>query len=160
MPELTYLLIRIAAHIEINGPIPMGVSFIYSICIFVFVRDTHTNTHNTRTHTHKYAYTHLYNNNISHYTPFGACGARVYADNERWREESSTACKSLQLAGRDRVTGNLTLSPRRLPITVVSFSPPFLFSSCRGVHQTSGVRPCTRPPQPPRDIQYNMLLIY
>lgn len=53
MPELTYLLIRIAAHIEINGPIPMGVSFIYSICIFVFVRHTHTKTH-TNTHIRTY----------------------------------------------------------------------------------------------------------
>lgn len=46
------------AYIEINGPIPMGVSFIFSICIFVFVRHWHT------------AHTHLYNNNnnnISHY---------------------------------------------------------------------------------------------
>lgn len=141
---MTYLLIRIATHIEINGPIPIGVSFIFSICIFVFVRHTHAL---------------IYDNNISYYVPFGACSARVYADNERSREESSTACKSLQLAGRDRVTGNLTLSPRRLPITVVSFSPPFLFSFCHGVHQTSGVRPCTRPPQPPRDIQYNVVNI-
>jgi len=122
MPELTYLLIRISGHIEINGPIPMGVSFIYIRFAYSYLYDTHT-------HKHAHTHTHLYNNNnnnIYHIMrPFGACSARVYADNERSREESSTACKSLQLAGRDRVTGNLTLSPRRLPITVVSFSPPF-----------------------------------
>jgi len=147
MPELTYLLIRIAAHIEINGPIPMGVSLIFSICIFVFVLHTHTHLYNN-------------NNNISHYY----MGRSMRAVPECTQIMSGRAKKAAPRANRSSwqagTAWQVTWPFRRggCPSPSCPFHPLFF---CHGVHQTSGFRPCTRPLQPPSDTQYyNMLLIY
>jgi len=119
---------------------------------------THTNTH-IRTHKHAHTHTHLYNNNI-----YRIMRRSVRAVPECTQIMSGRAKKAAPRANRSSwqagTAWQVTWPFRRggCPSPSCPFHP--LFIPFLGVHQTSGVRPCTRPPQPPRDIQYNVLLIY
>jgi len=134
--------------------------YIFDLHIRICTTHTHSNTHK-----HAHTHTHLYNNNNNNI--YRIMRRSVRAVPECTQIMSGRAKKAAPRANRSSwqagTAWQVTWPFRRggCPSPSCPFHPPFLFSSgSRGVHQTSGVRPCTRPPQPPRDIQYNMLLIY